>query len=68
MYYVIAEADVGQPCIRAFGQTWTVHDFLGRVMQQDVGKRVYRVACNCGRGFLQVENAAQLAARQASEN
>ena len=55
-YYTIGTADIGQPCIRAFGQTWPVADFLGRVLPGDVGKRVYQVR---GLYHLQVENDEQ---------
>ena len=53
-YYTLGTGDIGQPRIRAFGQTWPVSDFLGRVLAQDVGKRVYL----SGR-ILQVENNEQ---------
>ena len=45
---------VRQPWLRAFGNTWPVSDFIGRILPQDVGKRVYLVG-----GVLQVENEEQ---------
>ena len=60
-YYTIAESDVGKHSIRAFGQTWPVSAFLGRVLAQDVGKRAYLIR---GLYHLQVENDEQRAARQ----
>lgn len=59
-YYTLTRADVGKPHIAAFGQTWPVNGFLGRVMNFDVGKRVYLRG-----GVLQVENAEQYEARKA---
>lgn len=57
-YREIVESDVGQPFIEAFGETWSVADFIGRIMQRDVGKRIYK------RGdILQVENDEQRNAR-----
>ncbi len=58
-YYVLTEADVGRPTIRCFGKVWIVADFLGRVLPQDVGKRVYRVM-----GIIQAENEHQKAERE----
>lgn len=57
-FYTITSADVGQFAIQAFGRVWPVSDFLGRVLPQDVGKRVY-----LRDGVLQVENYAQRDAR-----
>ncbi len=62
-FYTITHADVTSFAIRAFGRAWPVADFIGRVMLQDVGKRVYL------RGdILQVENHKQFAARLAREH
>lgn len=58
-YYVLTSDDVDKPTIRAFGRTWLVSDFIGRVMRQDVGKRVYLVG-----DILQVENNEQRDARE----
>lgn len=53
-YYEIQPSDVGRARIAAFGRTWPVVDFLGRVLPLDVGKRVYESG-----GVLQVENEEQ---------
>ncbi len=56
LFYTIAEGDIGKPTISAFGKTWTVTDWIGRILPLDVGKRVYM------RGhppILQVENNEQ---------
>lgn len=53
-YYELTTADVNRATIKAFGRTWMVSSFIGRVLPQDVGKRVYLV-----RGILQVENDQQ---------
>ncbi len=59
-FYTIKESDVGKSRIKAFGRTWLVEDFLGQVLKQDVGKRVFR------RGdHLMVENNQQRDARLA---
>ncbi len=61
-FYTITHTDVTSSTIRAFGKVWPVMDFLGRILLQDIGKRVYL------RGdILQVENHKQFAARLASE-
>ncbi len=60
-YYTLTTEDVGKPHIRAFDQTWPVNWFLGRVLNCDVGKRVYLRG-----GVLQVENAEQYEARMAT--
>lgn len=62
-YFTIAHADVGAFSIRAFNRAWPVGGFIGRVMLQDVGKRVYLIG-----GVLQVENHEQFAARLAAEH
>ena len=59
-YYEIAKEDVNKAVIKAFGREWAVSDVLGRVLKQDIGKRVF-----LRDGVLQVENAEQLAARLA---
>lgn len=45
---------IAKPWIHAFGKTWIVCDFIGHIMPQDIGKRVYLVD-----GILQVENDEQ---------
>ncbi len=57
-YREIVGADVGRRFFRAFGRTWQVQDFIGRILEQDVGKRVFLRG-----GVLQVENNEQRAAR-----
>lgn len=62
-YFTIRHSDVSSFTIRAFGRAWPVQDFMGRIMLQDVGKRVYLRG-----GVLQVENHEQFAARLADEH
>jgi len=59
-YREITRADVGKAHFRAFGRVWPVADFIGRIMAQDVGKRVYKVG-----DIVQVENNEQRARRLA---
>jgi hypothetical protein len=59
-YYTIAADDVGKSTINPFGRVHRVTDFIGRIMPQDVGKRVYERD-----NVLQVENDEQLARRLA---
>lgn len=61
-YFTIRKSDVSSFTIRAFGRVWPVVDFIGRIMLQDIGKRVYLRG-----GILQVENHEQFAARLAAE-
>jgi hypothetical protein len=59
-HYTITSADIGKGLIRSWGRTWHVSGFLGRVLLQDVGKRVYRVKNEYGDSYiLQVENNEQ---------
>lgn len=60
VYYELRASDVGRTTIRAFGRIWPVLDFMGRIMRQDVGKRVY---LHTSGEFLQVENDDQMRAR-----
>lgn len=53
-YYEIKSTDVEQPFINMFGRVHSVSSFLGRVLQQDVGKRCYLV-----NDVIQVENKEQ---------
>lgn len=64
-HYTISQEDVGKPWIMAFGKTWQVLDFMGRILPGDVGKRIYRVPCNdpTANSILQVENDASRDAR-----
>ncbi len=57
-HYTLTAEDVGKPHLRAFGQVWPVSGFLGRILPNDVGKRVYLRG-----GILQVENDEQHEAR-----
>ena len=63
-YYTIQATDVGKPVLRAFGRTWLVQDFVGRIFNFDIGKRVYRIATDAGDSFiLQIESNKQQAKR-----
>lgn len=59
-YREINEADVGKNLFSAFGKTWVTEHFIGHIMRQDIGKRVF-----LRNGVLQVENDDQRAARLA---
>lgn len=59
-YYEIQPEDVGKRSIHAFGSSWSVVGFIGRILPTDVGKRVY-----VSNGILSVENDEQRAARLA---
>jgi hypothetical protein len=53
-YYTIQADDVGRSLIQAFGRTWCISGFIGRVLPGDVGKRVY-----LSEDVLQVESDEQ---------
>lgn len=53
-FVAIEPANVGKATFHAFGRAWPVSGFIGRIMAQDVGKRVYLID-----GILQVENNEQ---------
>jgi hypothetical protein len=59
-YREIREEDVGQMLFYAFGREWRTADFIGRIMEQDVGKRVYKIKLGPHDYILQVENDQQL--------
>ncbi len=61
-HYMIMEQDVDKPHIIAFGKTWPVSNFIGRIQPQDVGKWVFRQG-----DYLQVENQEQFEARTQKE-
>ncbi len=61
-FYTLTTADVGRPWLRIFGRVWLTTDWIGRVLPQDVGKRVYLVG-----EILQVENYEQRKQRLARE-
>ncbi len=61
--YVEIEAQhVGKALFEAFGRKWPVSGFIGKIMRNDIGKRVYLTG-----DILQVENDEQRAKRKASE-
>jgi hypothetical protein len=62
-FVTIETSHVGKALFDAFGRKWPVSGFIGRIMKQDVGKRVYLVG-----DILQVENDEQRAARFADED
>ena len=57
-YYTIDRGDVGIRYFHVFGHLWLVEEFIGTILPQDVGKRVYQVG-----DILQVENDEQRDAR-----
>ena len=59
-YREIRESDVGRPTFNAFGQKWLCQNFIGEILPQDVGKRVYLIG-----DILRVENDEQRNARLA---
>jgi hypothetical protein len=64
-FYTLTREDVGRAAIHAFGKTWLVSDFIGRILPGDVGKRVFRVQDPDRRiDILQVENDAGRALRE----
>ena len=54
LYKTILLENVGNPIFNAFGRSWLVRGFIGRIQPQDIGKRVYLIG-----GTLQVENDEQ---------
>lgn len=61
-FFTLTHDHVGKPAISAWGRSWLVTDFMGRVLPLDVGKRVYNVG-----GVLQVENDEQFDKRRHAE-
>jgi len=59
-FRVIQSSDVGRLHIKAFGRTWPVSDFMGRITPTDVGKRIYLAAPD----VLQVESRSQFEGRE----
>lgn len=57
-FYEIKKTDVGAFAIVFRDKSWVIANFMGRVLLQDVGKRIFERG-----GILQVENDKQLAAR-----
>ena len=62
-FYTIKTEDVARANLRAFGRVWPVSGFLGRVLESDIGKRVYLNPS----GFVQVENDSQRDQRKHNE-
>jgi len=65
--YEILPSWVGKRFLRLFGITWMVSTFMGRILESDVGKRIYlcKESNFPGTGyFLQVESDEQLKARK----
>jgi len=58
-YYEITADDVGKPWIKVFGRVYLCSGFIGRILPQDVGKRIVQ-----SDGILQVENMQQRAQRE----
>lgn len=58
MYREITKGDVGKAVFTAFGKQWMASSFIGRILKQDVGKRVYLIG-----DILQVENDQQFKER-----
>lgn len=54
----ITQEDVGKALFEFNGRKWKASEFIGRILKQDVGKRVYLVG-----DILQVENDEQRAKR-----
>lgn len=65
-FVTIEAKHVNKALFHAFGRAWPVSGFIGRIMKQDIGKRVYLVPCDDPRAgsILQVENDEQRAARR----
>lgn len=58
----ILPSDVGRPFFTLAGRNWPVVDFMGQILPNDVGKRVYLVG-----DILQVENNEQRDARKSRD-
>lgn len=54
-FITLTSKHVGRRTIKAFGRSWFVSDFIGQILPQDVGKRVYDKG-----HYLAVENDKQL--------
>lgn len=62
-YREIRDEDVNKHLFYAFGREWRVSEFMGRILPQDVGKRVHRIKLAKDDYILQVENDKQFAHR-----
>ena len=40
-FITLTSGHIGKRTIKAFGKSWFVSDFIGQILSQDVGKRVY---------------------------
>lgn len=59
-FVTLGPEHVGKPILRVFGRTFMVSNFMGQIMERDIGKRVYlRETEDGSHGILQVENDAQ---------
>jgi hypothetical protein len=56
--YTIQPQDVGKPWIKINGRARMVSDFIGSILERDIGKRIYEIE-----DVLQVENDEQMARR-----
>lgn len=54
-FITLTSKHVGRRIIQAFGKSWFVSDFIGQILPQDVGKRVYDKG-----HYLAVENNEQM--------
>jgi hypothetical protein len=61
LFIEITTEHVGKATVRAFGRVWPCSSFIGQILPQDVGKRVYLVG-----DIVQVENDEQRAERLAA--
>ena len=57
-FITLTSGHIGKRIINAFGKSWFVSDFIGQILPQDVGKRVYDKG-----HYLTVENDKQLQKR-----
>jgi hypothetical protein len=56
---------VGKRFLRLFGLSWMVSNFMGRILESDVGKRIYlKTNYPFAGDFLQVESDEQFKARK----
>jgi hypothetical protein len=63
IYRDITDQDVGKALFELNGRQYPVSSFIGRILKQDVGKRVYWIV-----GILQVENNEQRTERLKAMN
>ena len=58
-YRTLTQEDVGRYALPMFGCVWPVVNFMGRILPQDVGKRIVLVG-----GIIQVESDEQRKKRE----